>query len=231
MMMRSMVMTVRARARGVALSTAVVCLAPVQATAQTDSRLSLGVSAAHVDLRALDASETLEGFLVGIEGSASLSRFYVAGEYRLGWLGAAEEDGSGRRAVSARAALGVRVFRSIMIEGGPWISKIDLPVEDGDVIRWRLGIAGRLPLVTDLVSGYARAAGSFAGTGINRLEAPAGGLGEVGLVAKPTDSFWVRLGYRVERESFALTSARTSESAFLTVGVSTPRARSDWERR
>lgn len=225
-------MMTRESARSLVLSTAVVlCLAPFHATAQTDSRLSLGVSAAHVDLRALDASETLEGFLLGIEGSASLSRYYVAGEYRLGWLGARDDDGSGRRAVSARGVLGVRVFRGVMIEGGPWISKIDLPVEDADVIRWRLGIAGRVPLVTDLVSGYARAAGSFAGTGISRLEAPAGGLGEVGLLAEPTDSFWARLGYRVERESFALTSARTSESAFLTLGVSIPRARSDWERR
>lgn len=206
---------------------ALLCLTPRPATGQTDAQLSMGLSAAYVDLRAQDVDETLGGFLFGVEAGASASRFYLRGEYRNGRLGPGSDGGSGRRVTSARAGLGVRLLPWFMVEGGPWISRIELPGEDRNVIRWRVGIVARAPLVRDLVSGYASATGSFAGTGIGLVEIPDGGGGELGLVVEPTDRLWARLGYRFDREYLPLGSSRTSEAVFLTLGVSVPRLQSD----
>ncbi len=201
------------------------------ASAQLDHHLSLGVTGGHVDIDTVDEPRDLSGFVYGIEGTVSPhSRLYLTGEYRQGWLGAGSEGGPGRRVFSAQGALGVRILPWIMIEGGPRLATIELPLEDRKVLRWRIGIVGRAPLVPDLVSGYASAAGSFAGTGINGFEVPGGG-GEVGLVVQPTPTFWARLAYRFDREYLPLGSSQTFQSALLTVGVSAPRIRNEGSTR
>lgn len=199
------------------------------AGAQTDHHLSLGLTAGYSDVRTPDEPRTLQGILYGVEASGSWSRFRLSGEYRQGRL--ESDDGLGRRVSSLRAAFGVRPLPWIVVEGGPRMSIVQLPLEDRKIVRWRVGVVAEAPLVEDLVTGYASAAGSFAGTGIGGMELPRSGGGEVGLVVEPVSNLWARVGYRYDREYLPLLPSQAFETTFVSIGVFMPRRVDDGENR
>lgn len=208
----------------IALATALLFVATSPVASQGDHQVSLGLTAGYTDVETLDEPRSLQGLLYGVEGVVSWSRFRLSGEYRMGRLGAGSDDGPSREVRSFRGAFGVRVLPWIVIQGGPRMSIVQLPLEDRKILRWRLGVLAEVPLVEGLATGYASAAGSFAGTGISGVEIPeGGGGGEVGLLVEPTRHLWARLGYRYDREYLPIGSSQTFESAFLTVGVFMPR--------
>lgn len=207
-----------------ALATALLFVATSPVASQGDHQVSLGLTAGYTDVETLDEPRSLQGLLYGVEGVVSWSRFRLSGEYRMGRLGAGSDAGPSRQVRSFRGAFGVRVLPWIVIQGGPRMSIVQLPLEDRKILRWRLGVLAEVPLVEGLATGYASAAGSFAGTGISGVEIPeGGGGGEVGLLVEPTRHLWARIGYRYDREYLPIGSSQTFESAFLTVGVFMPR--------
>jgi hypothetical protein len=195
-------------------------------------QLSLGLTAGYTDVSTLDEPRTLQGILYGVEGMGSWSRYRVSGEYRVGRLGAGAAGGPSRQVRSLRGSLGVRVLPWIVIEGGPRMSIVQLPLDDREILRWRLGVLAEGTLVDGLATGYASASGSFAGTGISGVELPqGGGGGEVGLLLEPTSYVWARVGYRYDREYLPIGSSQTFEAAFLTVGVFMPRPEDEGDMR
>lgn len=214
------------------LLAALLCIAgSTHVEAQTDHHLSLALTAGYSDVSTPDEPRTLQGILYGVEASTSWSRFRLSGEYRLGRLESGDGDGLGRRVSSLRAAFGARVLPWIVIEGGPRMSIVELPLEDRKIVRWRVGVIAEAPLVADLVTGYASAAGSFAGTGIGGMELPRSGGGEVGLVVEPVSNLWARVGYRYDREYLPLLPSQAFETTFVSIGVFMPRRVDDGENR
>lgn len=213
------------------LPTALLCMAGSRIEAQTDHHLSLALTAGYSDVSTPDEPRTLQGILYGVEASTSWSRFRLSGEYRQGRLESGDGDGLGRRVSSLRGAFGVRVLPWIVLEGGPRMSIVQLPLDDRKIVRWRIGVIAEAPLVADMVTGYASAAGSFAGTGIGGMELPRSGGGEVGLVVEPVSNLWARIGYRYDREYLPLVPSQSFETTFVSIGVFMPRRVDDGENR
>jgi hypothetical protein len=211
---------------------ALLCVLATPVDGQSPEWAAIGLSAAWHDIRMFGygtgGEESLDGMLYGVEASASFWRLRASGEYRQGRLWQHHLAGADTRVISARASLGVQLFPWVALVGGPLVTSIGTPAGDRRTIRWRVGTALSVPLVGDLVNGFATFAGSVAGTAVQGVIVPeSGGGGEVGLMIAPEGRpVWARLGYRVDREYLQVDQSQTIETAFLTLGVSIPRARS-----
>lgn len=205
------------------------CVLAGPAGAQSPEWAAIGLSAAWQDIRMFGygagGEESLDGMLYGVEARASFWRLRASGEYRQGRLWQHHLAGADTRVISARASLGVQLFDWVALVGGPLVTRVGTPAGDRQTVRWRIGTALSVPLVGDLVEGFATVAGSVAGTAVEGVIVPeSGGGGEVGLVIAPEGRpVWARLGYRVDREYMHVDESQTIETAFLTVGVSIPR--------
>jgi len=194
---------------------------PGRVAGQTENRFFLGLSAARTQLHIFERLGDAGGFLYGVEGGGSFWRMRVRGEYRLGSV-APDPSGDHVDVSSARALLGVELLPWMAIEGGPRYTAVRLTEGTRRVLRWRIGLAGDVPMIPRRMSGFYAAGGSFAGTDIGGVGVPGGG-GEIGLEVMPNGSSWIRLGYRLDREYLSAGPSQTFQTAFLTLGISMTR--------
>lgn len=213
-----------------AATLALAPLAPAQA--QEGDWVAIGLTSAWSDISMHGygggGEESLDGMLYGVEARGSFWRLWVGGEYRQGRMWQDHLRGARTRVISARGSVGISVLPWMAVTAGPHLSRVGTPAGDRQIVRWRLGTVLTVPLVGDLLQGVASVAGSVAGTAAEGAGfAGSGGGGEVGLRIEPLGRpIWARLGYRVDREYLQLDRSHHIQTAFLTVGVSIPRATS-----